>query len=275
MDWDNVIADERCILPVHRTLGRGGNAIDRIVIHYNDGDLSIAGAFNVWLTRVASAHYQVDSAGRIGQVVWDKDTAWHAGVWWVNQCSLGIEHANQGDRITDECLESGAHLVAALCRYYDLGRPEWGANVFGHSDFSPTACPGPLSYGRPQHDEYMDRAGYWYDVMTGARSAAPEGEEEVTDEDVERIAQRTRSLVWGFNWGAEYGNERDAARSNVYNRLADMYDVLVPYMGWQYRNADAGDKVDMHQMLVEVHKSTRDLDARLRAIEDKLGPSKE
>lgn len=171
MDWTNVVADEQRILPVHFTEGRGGHAIDKIVIHHNAGDLTIEDAYRTWLDREASAQYQVESSGRIGQLVWDTDTAWHCGVFEQNQRSIGIEHADDSSNpwhISDACLDAGAHLVAALCRFYKLGRPEWGRNLFGHSDFASTECPASLAVGGSQHDEYVARAQHWYDVMAGA-----------------------------------------------------------------------------------------------------------
>lgn len=141
MDWMNLEADTTQIIPCHYTAGRGGYSIDKVVIHYNAGDLSVEGCYSVWSNREASAHYQVESSGRIGQLVNDWDTAWHAGDWAANCSSIGIEHANkEGGYVTDECLDAGAHLVAAVCRTYGLGRPEWCVNVFPHSYFAPTQC---------------------------------------------------------------------------------------------------------------------------------------
>lgn len=170
MDFENLNADVNKILTKHFTKGRGGNKIQFVVDHYNCGDLTVEGCYSVWQTREASAHYQVESSGRIGQLVWDGDTAWHAGNWAANQKSIGIEHANQGNTMTDACIENGAHLCAAICKYYGLGRPEWLKNVFPHCYFSATSCPGPLKEGTSYHDRYMERAQHWYDVMTGAAS---------------------------------------------------------------------------------------------------------
>lgn len=167
MDYENLNADVNDILDKHFTSGRGGNNILYVVIHYNDGDLTTEGCYSVWQTREASAHYQVESSGRIGQLVWDKDTAWHASNFAANQRSIGIEHANQGDSMTDECIENGAHLCAAICKYYELGRPEWLQNVYPHCYFASTSCPGPLMEGTEYNIRYMERAQYWYDVMTG------------------------------------------------------------------------------------------------------------
>ncbi len=71
--------------------------------------------------------------------------------------------------VSEACLDNGAHLVAAVCKYYKLGRPVWGKNVFGHKDFSATACPASLAGS--QYAAYMARAQSWYDHMTGSTSA--------------------------------------------------------------------------------------------------------
>ena len=171
MDFDNLCADETRILTVHYTKGRQGHTIDKVIIHHNDGNLTVDGCYDVWQTRQASAHYQVASDGTIGQLVYDKDTAWHAGNWQANVTSIGIEHADATRdpySVSDACLDAGAHLVAAVCKKYGLGRPEWGTNLFGHSDFCSTECPAELAVGGSQHEEYVARCQSWYDKMTGA-----------------------------------------------------------------------------------------------------------
>lgn len=163
MNFDTLDADENLILSKNFTQGRSGQSIQYVVIHHNAGDLSIRDCYNVWQSRPASAHYQVDRNGRIGQLVWDSDTAWHAGNWTANCQSIGIEHANQGDSMTDATIENGAHLVASICKYYGLGRPTWCVNVFPHSHFSATACPGCLRQGTDFHNRYMELAQKFYD----------------------------------------------------------------------------------------------------------------
>lgn len=174
-DWVKCAADVDKIMNKHFTSGRGGSKIQHVVIHYNAGDLTVEGCWSVWQAREASAHYQVESSGRIGQLVWDRDTAWHCGNAAENRRSIGIEHANRKDgTISEACLDNGAHLVAALCRLYGLGRPQWGVNVFPHKRFSATGCPGQI-YGS-QKDAYIQRAQAWYDEMGGKASGAGGGE---------------------------------------------------------------------------------------------------
>lgn len=172
MNYHTLDADVVKILPVHYTSGRGGNQIRFVGIHYNAGNLTVEQCYNVWLTREASAHYQVESRGRIGQLIWDGDTAWALGNFPANQKSINIEHANDPDGTINEIvLDKGAHLTAAVCKYYGLGRPAWGVNVFPHKHFSATSCPGQI-YGS-QKDAYIQRAQYWYDQMI---APAPEPE---------------------------------------------------------------------------------------------------
>ena len=173
MNFETLDMDVNCILDKHFSEGRGGKPVSFVGIHYNAGNLTVEGCYSVWQTREASAHIQVESSGRSGQLVWDRDTAWALGNFDKNQRSINIEHANMADgTITEQALDVGAHIVAGYCKLYGLGRPEWGVNVIPHKAISPTSCPGQI-YGS-QKDAYIQRAQYWYDVMTGAISAEPE-----------------------------------------------------------------------------------------------------
>lgn len=173
-NWETLDADVNKILTKHYTPGRAGT-IDKVVVHHNAGNLTIDGCYAVWQDREASAHYQVQSDGKIGQLVYDSDTAWHAGNYNANATSIGIEHADISSspwKISDACLENGAHLVAAICKFYKLGRPQWMKNVFPHSYFSSTECPA--SIAGSQNAAYMKRAQEWYDaMMKGASAPAP------------------------------------------------------------------------------------------------------
>ncbi|WP_223848103.1 N-acetylmuramoyl-L-alanine amidase [Bifidobacterium tissieri] len=165
-NWDTLEADVDRILTKHFTSGRAGRKIRMVVVHHNGGRLDVDGCWQTWQTRQASAHYQVCVDGTIGQLVWDRDTAWHAANGEANRTSIGIEHADETTNpwhISDATLDNGAHLVAAICKYYGLGRPEWMVNVFPHSHFSSTECPA--SIAGDQNAAYMQRAQQWYDSM--------------------------------------------------------------------------------------------------------------
>lgn len=211
-NWDKLEADINLILDKHFTGGRDGRKVDKVVLHHNGGNLTGQGCYTVWQTRQASAHYQVDSNGVISQHVWDSDTAWHAGNWDANTTSIGIEHADISTnpwRISDACLDNGAHLTAAVCKAYGLGRPAYGRNVFYHKDFSATECPA--SIAGSQRDAYMRRAQEWYDKMTGNKPAAsaPAKPSMPAKKSVETV---TREVIAG-QWGN--GNDRMTRLKNA------------------------------------------------------------
>lgn len=211
-NWDKLEADINLILDKHFTGGRDGRKVDKVVLHHNGGNLTGQGCYTVWQTRQASAHYQVDSNGVISQHVWDSDTAWHAGNWEANTTSIGIEHADISTnpwRISDACLDNGAHLTAAVCKFYGLGRPEYGRNVFYHKDFSATECPA--SIAGSQRNAYMRRAQEWYDKMTGSKPAAsaPAKPSTPAKKSVETVAREVIAGQWGN------GNDRMTRLKNA------------------------------------------------------------
>lgn len=211
-NWDKLEADKNLILDKHFTGGRNGCKIDKVILHHNGGNLSGEGCYQVWQTREASAHYQVDANGGVTQLVWDSDTAWHAGNYQANCTSIGIEHADISTnpwKISDATLDNGAHLTAAVCKHYGLGRPQYGKNVFFHKDFSATECPA--SIAGSQRDAYMRRAQEWYDKMTGTKPTASAQAKPSTPakKSVETVAREVIAGQWGN------GNDRMTRLKNA------------------------------------------------------------
>lgn len=170
-DWNKLIADENYWMSKHYTRGRRGKQIRAVALHHNAANLSLRGCWSVWQTRQASAHYQVDINGRIGQYVHDWDTAWAVG-GGRNSDTISIEHANNrlgpDWTISDATLDNGAHLTAAICHAYGLGEPRWMGNVFPHQYFMATGCPGAIA--GTQRDAYMNRAKAWYRAMANGQN---------------------------------------------------------------------------------------------------------
>ena len=173
MSVDDLVAVTK-LMDKHYTPGRRLK-ICEIIVHHNAGNLTVESCWQTWQTRSASAHYQVERNGRIGRLVNDTDTAWHASNGTVNARSIGIEHADATFAptwtISDETLDAGARLVAELCREHGLGRPEWGRNIRGHGDVAATTCPGAI--GGAQRAAYMARAQAWYDGTPQAPETPP------------------------------------------------------------------------------------------------------
>lgn len=151
--------------------------IKYITIHHMAGDLDGAGCARAFNANGTSAHYSVDRNGKIVQHVddWNRAYACGDGIGGGsggNDCSISIEHANNATgpwTVYENAIENGAHLVAALCHAYNLGRPQWMVNVFPHKHWSSTACPGELAGSQNAH--YMERAQAWYDAMSNGTSA--------------------------------------------------------------------------------------------------------
>ena len=117
--------------------------ISRIVVHVAEGSYSnTIGWFNNQSAGV-SAHYVVGRRGRVAQCVRDKNIAYHAGDWWYNQHSIGIEHAGYGryrSTWTDAMYRASARLSAYICRRYDV--PVDKDHIVRHRKVSATLCPG-------------------------------------------------------------------------------------------------------------------------------------
>lgn len=196
-DWESLEPDVYRLMNKHYTPGRGGRKIRYIVRHHTAGVLTTEQVWNVWQTRQASANYIVEPSGRIGQLVNDWDTSWANANATANAESITIEHSNSAGAaqdwpISDATIEEGAHLAAALCRAYGLGRPEFGKNIKDHKDFWNTSCPYHLARGGKYHQRYMDRAQYWFDQMTKNPAPAPEP---TPEEDVMAADLNTRIKV--------------------------------------------------------------------------------
>ncbi|MBC3179756.1 N-acetylmuramoyl-L-alanine amidase [Corynebacterium lujinxingii] len=179
-NWLTLEPDRVKLMNKHYTKGRGGNKVECVVVHHNAGVLSIDQIWQVWQTRAASAHYQVQSDGVIGQLVWDRDTAWHAANQYTNQRSIGIEVSNSagpnaGWPITDTAIREAGRLIAAVCLYYGLGRPVSGDNVRYHREFTSTTCPYHLAPGGKYNAALIGEAQRFYDELKAKKNGTTTG----------------------------------------------------------------------------------------------------
>ncbi|GAA4235142.1 hypothetical protein FHR32_006936 [Streptosporangium album] len=134
----------------------GPRPIDYIVIH--DGETSYDA-----MTRLAadptylSWHFTLRSSdGHIAQHLRCSDIGWHAGNWYVNSRSIGLEHegylARGGAWYTEAMYRSSARLVAYLARKYKV--PLDRAHIIGH-DNVPGTTPATV------RDMHSDPGPYW------------------------------------------------------------------------------------------------------------------
>jgi N-acetylmuramoyl-L-alanine amidase len=124
---------------------RGKTRADMLILHYT-GMMSAPRAI-AWLANPASkvsAHYVVDEAGHITQMVSEADRAWHAGVaCWagetdINSASIGIEIQNPGHDLGYPDF-SAPQMAAVTALSQDIVARNGIAprRVLAHSDVSP------------------------------------------------------------------------------------------------------------------------------------------
>ncbi|MDO0917577.1 N-acetylmuramoyl-L-alanine amidase [Streptomyces sp. DT2A-34] len=148
--------------------------IDYIVIHDTEG------AWEGVLTMVqdptyVSWQYTLRSTdGHIAQHVKAKDVAWHAGNWYVNAKSIGLEHegflARPDAWYTEAMYRSSARLVTYLAKKY--GIPLDRQHILGHDN-----VPGPTA--STVSGMHTDPGPYWdwrhYFELLGRPFAATAG----------------------------------------------------------------------------------------------------
>ena len=148
--------------------------IDTIVIHDTEGSWDTALKLVQDPTYLAW-HYTVRSSdGHIAQHVKTQDVGWHAGNWYTNAKSIGIEHegflTDPGTWYTESMYRSSARLVKYLAEKYDI--PLNRQHILGHDN-----VPGPTAgYITGMH---TDPGPYWdwghYMELLGAPIQATAG----------------------------------------------------------------------------------------------------
>ena len=111
---------------------RSSRTITRVIIHTVEGsEGGCIGWFQNPKSNV-SAHYVVSHAGRITQMVANKDIGWHAGNWSYNQTAIGIENEGYAGKNnwTQVQYERLAWLTRWLCNTY--GIPKDRQHIIGH-----------------------------------------------------------------------------------------------------------------------------------------------
>ena len=125
--------------------------IKNIIIHHMAGVLTVeqCGAIFARESRQASSHYGVDSSGRIGQYVDEKNRAWTTGAP-IDHESVTIEVSNlkAGEpwEVSDKALAATIRLCVDICKRNDIRELYYTGdkrgNLLMHRWFQATGCPG-------------------------------------------------------------------------------------------------------------------------------------
>ncbi|MFG2515939.1 N-acetylmuramoyl-L-alanine amidase [Streptomyces sp. NPDC048584] len=115
--------------------------------------------------------------GHIAQHVKAKDVAWHAGNWYVNAGSIGLEHegflTNPDTWYTEAMYRSSARLVKYLAKKYDI--PLDRQHILGHDTVpgtTPATIPGMHTDPGPYWDwrHYFELLGRPLEAQGGSKS---------------------------------------------------------------------------------------------------------
>lgn len=134
----------------------------KVTLHHNAARLSHEGVLDVWKTRPASAHFDVDGWGHLAQYVIVNEYAWSTGTTQGNQESISIEMANSAVGgnwpVADATWQEAARLAGWLFARVIGVRPN-NSNLMPHRYWKPTACAGP----------YID--SIWTKILVAAQAA--------------------------------------------------------------------------------------------------------
>lgn len=132
--------------------------IDRITIHHMAGNLSVETCGNVFApsSRQASANYGIDSDGRVGMYVEEKDRSWCSSNKANDHRAVTIEVADDvignGWHSSDKAMNKLVELCADICRRNGITRLNYTGDTNGnltmHKWFAATDCPGAFLEGK-------------------------------------------------------------------------------------------------------------------------------
>lgn len=136
----------------HRNSPRN-HKIDTITIHHMAGNLTVEQCGNVFQTREASSNYGIDTNGRVGMYVEEKDRSWCSSSPSNDNRAITIEVANDipSDagkwHVSDKALAKLIDLCVDICQRNGIKKLNYTGDTSGnltmHKWFAPTGCPGP------------------------------------------------------------------------------------------------------------------------------------
>lgn len=177
-----------------------------VTLHHNAGRLSHEGVLNVWKTRPASAHFDVDRAGAVCQYVKVNEYAWAVGNTAGNMETISIEMANSatgGDWPVAEITWKAAARLAGWLFAKVIGHRPTKDNLHYHHHWRETACAGP--YMDSVYNRVLAEAQKAYDYFVGGntppRPAQPS-----------RGPRKSNTQICAEVWQGKWGSGDDRKR---------------------------------------------------------------
>lgn len=170
-----------------------------VTFHHNGGRLSLQGVLDVWKVRPASAQFDVDGQGNVGQYVKVNEYAWATGNTQGNKESISIEMANSTLapewQVAEVTWKEAARLAGWLFARVIGVRPD-RTNVHVHHDWKATLCAGPYIDSIYEHLLNEVQAAYGY-FTNNPNAPAPAPMPPASQVDITSVARRVIAGEWG------------------------------------------------------------------------------
>jgi hypothetical protein len=169
-----------------------------VTFHHNGGNLTHAGVLSVWKTRPASAHFDVDSQGRVAQYVHVQEYAWAVGNKSGNESSISIEMADKTFdphwEVADVTWQEAARLAGWLFSHVIKDAPTKD-NIRYHHDWASTECPGP--YMDSIRSKVLAEVKKWYKHFNESDTNSPSSPHPTTPPPPKSYAEIAREVIDG------------------------------------------------------------------------------
>ena len=211
--------------------------IDRITIHHMAGNLSVETCGNVFApsSRQASANYGIDSDGRVGLYVEEKDRSWCSSNKENDHRAVTIEVADNAGGpewgCSDKAMDKLIELCVDICKRNGIAKLNYTGDTSGnltmHKWFASTDCPG----------AYLESKFSWIAEQVNKKLS---GEEEPEQKEEGRNAEM-QCFYQIDGQGAVYWFDgqkvHTLAHSDEKNVLNDIYKANngkdMPFFHWQ------------------------------------------
>lgn len=136
------------LISPHRNSPRN-DKIRKITIHHMAGNLSVEECGRLFQTRKASSNYGIDSKGRVGMYVEEKDRSWCSASPWNDHQAITIEVADDTPdwHVSDIALAKLIDLCVDICVRNGIKEliytGDTDGNLTRHNMFCATICPAP------------------------------------------------------------------------------------------------------------------------------------
>lgn len=181
-----------------------------VTFHHNAGRLSLEDVLKVWRYRPASAHFDSDPSGNIGQYVRVAEYAWSCGNTQGNMESIHIEMANAelGPNWTvgEVTWKSAARLAGWLFAKV-IGEAPTRDNVHFHHHWYATACAGPFM--DKVYDQLLSEVQKSYNHFKsggGSHNNKDRADRDSHREPIHKSLTQIAAEVWAGKWGS--GDDR-------------------------------------------------------------------